>query len=99
MVHSACAVYIALPSAVRHKTRRSAQAIAAPSASGNAIPIDPPVFASQSCGGDPLLAAIKPRPDVIDSSTTIAFSGNRAPIALDSPAREISPVGTDGRFT
>src|SRR5204862_8193822 len=99
MVHNACNVYIALPSAVKHNTGRSGHATAAPTARGSAIPIDPPVFANQSCGGDPLVAAIKPRPEVMDSSTTIAFSGSRAPTAVESPERVTSPVGRDGRST
>src|SRR5438132_994601 len=52
MVHSACNVYMALPSAVKHNTLRSAHATAAPTASGNAIPIEPPVLASQSWGSE-----------------------------------------------
>ena len=75
MVHSACAVYIPLPSADKHSTRRSGHATAAPTASGMAIPIDPPVLANRSCGGHPRVAGIMPRPEVMDSSTTIAFSG------------------------
>src|SRR5271170_7464950 len=61
IVHSACTVYILLPSAVRHNTRRVGQATAAPTASGRAIPIEPPVFPSQSWGGAPVVAAIRPR--------------------------------------
>ncbi len=86
-----------LPSALRHKTRRSGHATAAPTASGMAIPIEPPVFVSQSCGGAPLVAAINPRPEVMDSSTTIAFSGSSAPIAAASPVSVISPLGIGGR--
>ena len=82
IVHSACNVYMLLPSAVRHNTRRSGAATAAPTARGNAIPIDPPVFPSQSCGAAPRDAAIIPRPDVIASSTTIAFSGSSAATAV-----------------
>src|ERR1700683_4715441 len=79
MLHKACKVYMLLPSAVRQSTRRAGQATAAPTASGRAMPIEPPVFPSQSCGGDPIVAAILPRPEVMASSTTIAFSGTRAP--------------------
>ena len=83
IVHKACAVYIPLPSADKHNTRRSGHAAAAPTASGIAIPIDPPVFAKKSCGGHPRVAGINPRPEVIDSSITIAFSGSSAPIACE----------------
>src|SRR5947208_1759652 len=96
MVHSACAVYMALPSAVKHNIGRSGLATAAPTASGKAIPIEPPVLASQSCGGDPLVAAIRPRPEVMDSSTTIAFLGSSAPTAFAIPDRVTSPPGTGG---
>src|SRR5690242_7979030 len=88
---------MALPSAVRHKTLRSGQATAAPTASGIAIPIEPPVLLNQSCGGAPLVVAIRPRPDVTDSSTTMAFSGRRAPTAAASPESVISPLGRPGR--
>ena len=64
---------------------------------GNAIPMEPPVLVSQSCGGAPLLAAINPRPDVFDSSTTIVFSGRSAPIAAARPASVISPLAICGR--
>src|SRR5439155_14757148 len=71
MVHNACAVYMALPSAVRHSTWRSGHATEAPTARGSAMPIDPPVLANQSWGGASLVAAIRPRPEVMDSSTTM----------------------------
>src|ERR1035437_2852090 len=86
-----------LPSAVRHSTLRSGQATAAPTARGNAIPIEPPVLPSQSWGGDAWVAAIRPRPDVIDSSTTITFYAKRAPTDAASPGSVIFPLGIGGR--
>src|ERR1700723_3490364 len=97
LVHNACSVYMLLPSAVRHSTPRSGAATAAPTASGNAIPIEPPVFPSQSCGATPRDAAIIPRPDVIASSTTMQFSGSNAATVVASPANVISPVAAAGR--
>ena len=38
-------------------------------------PIEPPMFCSQSCGLAAAVGGKKPRPVVMDSSTTIAFSG------------------------
>src|SRR5579863_4680564 len=97
IVQRACNVYMPLPSADRHKTRRSGHATAAPTASGIAIPIEPPVFASQSWGPTPAVASIKPLPEVIDSSTTIVLSGSTAPIADDNPGIVIGPAGAGGR--
>src|SRR5438045_7532320 len=54
-VHSACTVYIALPSACSETTRRSGQATAAPVASGMPSPIEPPIFDIQSCGAADLV--------------------------------------------
>src|SRR5215472_16232549 len=99
MVHSACAVYMPLPSADKQRTRRSGHATAAPTAKGRAIPIDPPVLASQSCGGQSFVAAIIPHPEVIDSSTTMALSGRNAATAVARAGREISPTGAFGRST
>src|SRR5215472_10973513 len=86
-----------LPSAVRHSTLRLGQATAAPTASGKAMPIEPPVFPSQSCGGAFFVAPIIPRPEVMDSSTTIAFSGSNAPTAEAKPGKVIGPDGIVGR--
>src|SRR5215468_6700755 len=72
-----------LPSPSRQTTFRSGQATAAPVATGIPMPIDPPIFESQSCGAAARVGAKKPRPVVTASSTTIAFSGNRA--ASDAP--------------
>ena len=72
-------------------------ATAAPTASGSAMPIEPPVFPSQSCGGAPFVAAMMPRPDVMASSTTMAPSGNTAAIAAARPGKVISPAGAGGR--
>ncbi len=49
-VHSAWTVYMALPSPSSVTTLRSGQATAAPVASGMPMPIEPPMFWSQSCG-------------------------------------------------
>src|SRR5438094_9789470 len=92
MVQSAWAVYRPLPSAERHKTGRLGQATAAPTASGKAIPIEPPVFANQSWGGAPMVAASMPRPEVMDSSTTRAFSGRVAPTAAARPGKDRKSV-------
>ena len=63
------------------------------------MPMDPPVFPSQSCGGAPRVAGMRPRPEVMDSSTRIAPSGRRAPIADETPWSVISPEGSCGRST
>src|ERR1700691_3568331 len=97
MLHSAWSVYMLLPSALRHNTLRSGHATAAPTAHGMALPIEPPVLPSQSCGGAPLVAAILPRPEVIDSSTTMAFSGRSAPTTAASSDKVMSPLGIPGR--
>jgi len=49
-----------------------------PVAAGMPMPIEPPMFDSQSYGAAERVGAKKPRPVVTASSTTIAFSGNRA---------------------
>ena len=67
----------ALPSPSRQTTLRSGHATAAPVASGMPMPIDPPMFESQSCGCAARVGAKKPRPVVTASSTTIAFSGKQ----------------------
>src|SRR6266851_4679261 len=64
-VHSACTVYIALPSACSETTFRSGQATAAPVASGGPSPIDPPMLESQSCGAAIRVGAKNPRPVVV----------------------------------
>jgi len=79
-VHSPEIVYIALPSDSSAITGRSGQATAAPIAIGSPCPIAPPVTVSQSCGGAPAVALPSPRPEVFDSSLTIAPSGSSAPI-------------------
>src|SRR5260370_38264155 len=95
-VHSACTVYIALPSACNDTTRRSGQATAAPVASGMPSPIEPPMFDSQSCGAADLVGAKKPRPVVTASSATIALSGSNAPIEAPSAPEVMSPVAGAG---
>src|SRR5690348_15125922 len=80
-----------LPSPSRQTTLRSGQATAAPVASGIPIPIDPPMFDSQSCGAADLVGAKKPRPVVTASSATIAFSGNSAPSDAPSASDVIAP--------
>src|SRR3979411_3563834 len=74
-VHSDCRVYIALPSPTMQITLRSGHATAAPVATGVEKPIEPPMFCSQSCGAAAAVGGKKPRPGVMDSSTTVAFSG------------------------
>ena len=44
-----------------------------------------------------MVAAIMPRPEVMDSSTTMAFSGRVAPTAAARPGKVISPSGRGGR--
>src|SRR6185312_476856 len=96
-VHSACIVYMPLPSPSRQTTLRSGQATAAPVASGRPNPIDPPILLSQSCGAADLVGAKKPRPVVTASSATIAFSGSKAPSEAPSASEVIAPVpGPDG---
>src|ERR1700693_1728093 len=88
-VHSDCSVYIALPSPTMQITWRSGQATAAPVATGVENPIEPPMFCSQSCGAAAAVGGKKPRPVVMDSSTTMAFSG----IAIAIEAYVSAPVG------
>src|SRR4051794_21299184 len=96
-VHSAAIVYIALPSASRHQTGRSGQAIAAPVAAGRPYPIAPPVSVSQSWRGAPAVAAGSPTPEVADSSTTTAPSGSSAPTTAAALPTVSAPVGSSGR--
>ena len=55
-VQSAWTVYMALPSASRQRTGRSAAATAAPVATGRPWPMAPPVSVNQSCRGHPTVA-------------------------------------------
>src|ERR1700743_3425514 len=57
----------------------------------------PPVNVNQSCAGAPAVACGSSRPDVFDSSTTIARSGSRAPIASAIDAEVNAPDGSCGR--
>src|SRR6516165_8502241 len=86
-------VYIALPSPTMQITLRSGQATAAPVATGVENPIEPPMFCSQSCGGAAAVGGKKPRPVVMDSSTTIAFSGMAQAMACAIEAKVSDPVG------
>ena len=86
-VHSADAVYMALPSASSASTGRSGQAIAAPAASGRPWPIAPPVSVSQSCGGAPRSRRAGTVPEVFASSQTMAPSGSSAPITAAALSR------------
>src|SRR5438270_13809690 len=92
-VHKDWIVYIALPSPTRQITLRSGQAIAAPVATGVENPIEPPMFCSQSCGLAAAVGGKKPRPVVMDSSITMAFSGIAIAIACAIEAWVNGPVG------
>ncbi len=74
-------------------TLRSGQATAAPVATGVEKPIEPPMFCSQSCGAAAAVGGKKPRPVVMDSSTTMAFSGIAIAIACAIEAWVSAPVG------
>ena len=91
-VQRACSVYIPLPSPSRQITLRSGQAIAAPVAKGMPIPMEPPVTDIQSCCSVPAVKDISPRPDVMDSSTIMAFFGIRRPIAAAMLSGVSSPL-------
>src|ERR1700738_1098606 len=95
-VHSDWIVYIALPSPTMQITLRSGQAIAAPVATGVENPIEPPMFCSQSCGLADAVGGKKPRPVVMDSSTTMAFSGIAMAIAIAIEAWASGPGGFGG---
>src|SRR6476659_4861953 len=92
-VHNDCSVYIALPSPTMQITLRSGQATAAPVATGVENPIEPPMFCNQSCGTAAAVGGKKPRPVVMDSSTTMAFSGIAIAIACAIEACVSAPVG------
>src|SRR5947208_12451305 len=92
-VHSDCNVYIALPSPTMQTTLRSGHATAAPVATGVENPIEPPMFCSQSCGTAAAVGGKKPRPVVMDSSTTMAFSGIAIATACAIAAWVSAPVG------
>src|SRR5258706_11080932 len=92
-VHSDCNVYIALPSPPMQLTLGWGQATAAPVATGVENPIEPPMFCSQSCGAAAAVGGKKPRPVVIDSSTTMAFSGIAIATACAIAAWVSAPVG------
>src|ERR1700688_1786889 len=92
-VHSDCNVYMALPSPTMQITLRSGQATAAPVATGVENPIEPPMFCSQSCGAGAAGGGKKPRPGVMDSSHTMAFSGTAIAIAIAIEAYVSALVG------
>ena len=92
-VQSDCSVYIALPSPTMQITLRSGHATAAPVATGVENPIEPPMFCSQSWGAAAAVGGKKPRPVVMDSSTTMAFSGIAIAIACAIEACVNAPVG------
>src|SRR3954453_15791773 len=92
-VHSDCSVYIALPTPTMQITLRSGQATAAPVATGVENPIEPPMFCSQSWGAAAAVGGKKARPVVMDSSTTIAFSGIAMAMAWAIEACVSAPVG------
>ena len=99
MVHSAWAVYMPLPSADRHKTRRSGHATAAPTARAHGNPNRTARGRqhSREAGASRGCRHHAPLPEVMDSSTTMAFSGRSAPTAAASPGKVISPTGIPGR--
>src|SRR3981081_4309074 len=92
-VHSDCSVYIALPSPPKQITLRSGHPPAAPPETGVENPIEPPMFCSQSCGAAAAVGGKKPRPVVMDSSTTMGFSGIALAIACAIEAGVKAPVG------
>src|SRR5260370_5227702 len=92
-VHSDCSVYTGAPSPAMQITLRSGQATAAPVATGVENPIEPPMFCSQSCGAAAAVGGKKPRPVVMDSSTTMAFSGIAIASACAIEAWVKAPVG------
>src|ERR1700743_1846217 len=57
----------------------------------------PPVKVSQSWAGAPAVAAVNGTLDVLDSSTTITFSGISAPTTSATDTAVSAPVGTGGR--
>src|SRR6478609_3912521 len=92
-VHNDWIVYIALPSPTMQITLRSGQATAAPVATGVENPIEPPMFCNQSWGAAAAVGGKNPRPVVIDSSTTMAFSGIAIAIACAIDAWLSGPLG------
>ena len=72
-------MYMALPSPSSAITILLGQAIAAPVATGNPKPIDPPQLLSQACGLEHSVKGKNSLPVVIDSSTIMAFSGINFP--------------------
>ena len=96
-VQSAVSEYIALPSDSRQSTGRSGHATAAPVATGSPWPIAPPVTVRMSWRGEPAVAHGSDRPDVIDSSATIARSGSITPIVSAIDSAVSSPLGSAGR--
>src|SRR5665647_3986018 len=96
IVHHACRVYMALPSASKATTRRPGEATAAPTATGRPWPMAPPVKQSQSWGGAPAVEPTANRPEVFPSSDTIAPSGSRIPSASHTAVEVRGPVGRAG---
>src|SRR5438045_9541345 len=92
-VQSDCNVYIALPSPTMQITLRSGHATAAPVATGVENPIEPPMFCSQSWGAAAAVGGKQARPVVMDSSTTMAFSGIAIAIACAIEACVNAQVG------
>src|SRR5947199_9661711 len=74
-------------------TWRSGQATAAPVETGVENPIEPPMFCNQSCGLAAAVGGKNCRPVVMDSSTTMAFSGIAIAIACAIEAWVKGPVG------
>src|ERR1043166_7818639 len=92
-VHKAWMVYIAGPSPTMQITLRAGHATAAPVATGGEKPIEPPMFCSQSWGLAAAVGGKNCRPVVMDSSTTMAFSGIAMAIACAILAWLSAPVG------
>src|SRR5438445_11156601 len=57
----------------------------------------PPVSVSQSCAGALAVAAVSGTPDVLDSSTTMTFSGISAPTTSATDMAVSAPAGSCGR--
>src|SRR6478736_2534117 len=98
-VHNDWIVYIALPSPTMQITLRSGQATAAPVEIGVENPIEPPMFCSQSWGAAAAVGGKNPRPVVMDSSTTMAFSGIAIAIACAIEAKVSAPVGFESSIS
>ena len=78
MVHSAWMRVHAAAVALEAEHLASGHGDRRPIATGMAKPIEPPVLVIQSCGAALRSPAIRPRPEVTDSSTTMRVLGQAA---------------------